>query len=99
MEAPAAGFVFDVSVATTKGLVTDIQITSAAAAATLGGMVITVPIGPGASTWRTNLLDLASQISNLAGYMLARIVGFKITLTAANTDLYFDNLSVGTLQP
>jgi hypothetical protein len=100
MEAPGAGFVFDVSVATTKGLVTDIQITSVAAGpATLGGTVITVPIGPGASTWRTNLLDLASQISNLAGDTLARIVGFKITLTAANTDLYFDNLSVGTLQP
>ena len=35
----------------------------------------------------------------VTGETLRKITGFKLTLTAANTDLYFDNLSVGTLQP
>ena len=48
MEAPGAGFVFDISVVTAQGLVTDIQVTSGAAGpATLAGTVITLPIGPG----------------------------------------------------
>ncbi len=66
MEAPGAGFVFDVSMVTAQGLVTDIQVTSAAAGpATLAGTVITLPIGPGTTIWRTTLLNLPSQISNL----------------------------------
>ena len=100
MEAPGAGFVFDVSMVTAQGLVTDIQVTSGAAGpATLAGTVITLPIGPGATIWRTTLLNLQSEISNLVTDTLVKITGFKLTLTAANTDLYFDNLSVGTLQP
>ncbi|MGD1100846.1 MAG: hypothetical protein ABSA59_02175 [Terriglobia bacterium] len=100
MEGPGVGFVFDISVVTAQGLVTDIQVTSGTAGpATLAGTVITLPIGPGAGAWRTTLLDLKSQISNLTGDTLVKITGFELTLTAANTDLYFDNLSVGTLQP
>ncbi len=100
MEAAGAAFVFDVSVVTALGLVTDIQVSSGAAGpATLAGTVITLPIGPGATIWRTTLLNLKSQISSLVSDTLVKITGFKLTLTAANTDLYFDNLSVGTLQP
>jgi len=100
MEAAATGFIFDVSMVTAQGLVTDIQVTSGAAGpATLAGAVITVPIGPGATIWRTTLLDLKSLILNLTSDTLVKITGFKLTLTAANTDLHFDNLSVGTLQP
>jgi hypothetical protein len=100
MEAPGAGFLFDISMVTAQGLVTDIQVTNGTAGpATLAGTVITVPIGPGATIWRTTLLNLESVILNLAVDTLVRITGFKLTLTAANTDLYFDNLSVGTLQP
>jgi len=100
MEGPGVGFVFNISVITAKGLVTGVQATSAAAgAATLAGTVITVPIGPGATIWRTTLVNLASLISSLANDTLSKITGFNLTLTAANTDLYFDNLSVGTLQP
>ena len=100
MEAPGATFVFDISITTTKGLVTDVQVTSAVAGlATLAGTVITVPIGPGATNWRTTLINLQSEISNLLSDTLVKIAGFKLTLTAANTDLYFDNLSVGSLQP
>ncbi len=100
MEGPGVGFVFDVSLVTAQGLVTDIQVTSAAAgAATLAGTVITLPIGLGATNWRTTLLDLKSQISNLTADTLVKITGFTLTLTTPNTDLYFDNLSVGALQP
>jgi hypothetical protein len=100
MEAAGATFVFDVSVVTAQGLVTDIQVTSGpAGAATLSGTVITLPIGPGNQQWRTTLLDLKFQISNLTGDTLQQITGFKLTLTSANTNLYFDNFSVGTLQP
>jgi hypothetical protein len=100
MEAPGAGFVFDISIVTTHGLVTDIQVTSGAeGSATLAGTVITLPIGPGTTIWRTTLLNLQSLISNLVIDTLVEITGFKLTLTAASTDLYFDNLSVGTLQP
>ena len=75
---PGASFVFDVSVATAKGLVTDIQITSGAAgAATLSGAVITLPIGPGADVWRTTFVDLKSQIANVAADTLVEITGFK----------------------
>jgi len=42
---------------------------------------------------------LPSEISSFVTDTLVKITGFKLTLTAANTDLYFDNLSVGTLQP
>jgi hypothetical protein len=100
MEAVGAGFVVDVGVVTAQGLVTDIQVTSGAPGpATLAGTILTVPIGPGASTWRTTLLNLESLILNLTSDTLVEITGFTLTLTAANTDLYFDNLNVGNLQP
>ncbi len=98
-ESSAVGFVFDVSVTTASGKVTDIEVTSAAAApASLFGTVITVAVGPGSGFYRTQLLNLQSLISDLAGDTLASIAGFKVTLTAAG-DLYFDNFSVGGLQP
>jgi hypothetical protein len=100
LEAAGTGFVFDISVVTAHGLVRDIQITSGAAGpSTLAGTVITVPIGAGAMAWRTTLLNLQSEIASLVTDTLSKITGFTLTLTAANTDLYFDNLSVGTLQP
>jgi hypothetical protein len=100
LEGPATSFVFDLSIVTAQGLVTDIQVTSAAAAAaTLAGTVITLPIGPGSGVWRTTLLNLQSQLSTVVNDTLVKITGFKLTLGAANTDLCFDNLSVGTLQP
>ena len=49
--------------------------------------------------WRTTLVNLQSEISNLTADTLVKITGFKLTLTSGNTDLYFDNFSVGTLQP
>ena len=100
MEGPGTSFVFDIGIVTAKGLVTDLQVTSGTAGpATLAGTVITLPIGPGATNWRTTLLNLESEVLNLTGDTLVKITGFKLTLTAANTDLYFDNLSVGTVQP
>lgn len=100
LESPGVGFVFDVSVVTTQGRVTDLQITNAAVgSATLAGTIITVPIGPGASLWRTTLVNLQAQISALTNDTLAKITGFKLTLTSASTDLYLDNLSVGIVQP
>jgi hypothetical protein len=44
-------------------------------------------------------LNLESLLLNLTSDTLVRITGFKLTLTTANTNLYFDNLSLGTLQP
>lgn len=94
-----AGFVFDVSVSTQNGRVTDVQVTGGAPQpATLIGTVILVGVGPGIGFYRTQLLDLQSLVSILAGDTLTAITGFRITLAAAG-DLYFDNLSVGGLQP
>ncbi|HMD97334.1 MAG TPA: hypothetical protein VKM93_08435 [Terriglobia bacterium] len=104
-EAASSTFQIDIGVATVGGKVTDVQVTSAAAGSTTGGATfnagtktIIIPIGPGTSNWRTTLVDLKSQVSNLTGDTLASITSFKVTLTAAG-DMYFDNLSVGTLQP
>ncbi len=100
LEAAGASFVFDVGVATSGGLVTDVQVTSdPSGPATLAGTIITVPIGPGTSVWRTTLLNLASLILNLTNDSLVNISEFRLTLTAAGSNLYLDNVSVGTLQP
>jgi len=100
MELAAATFVVDVAVTTAGGLVTHVQATSGAVGpATLAGSTITIPIGPGNQVWRTTLLNLESLILNLSGDSLTSVTGFKLTLTAASTDLYFDNLSLGTPQP
>ena len=63
-----------------------------------GTKVITVPTGPGANAYRFVLLDLASLISTLGADTLSSITSFKVTLNALG-DIYFDNLSAGTLQP
>ncbi|HEV2416939.1 MAG TPA: hypothetical protein VGX94_03980, partial [Terriglobia bacterium] len=100
-EASAVTFVFDISVTSKSGSVTDIQVTSGAPAPAFynaGTKVITIAIGPGGGFYRTNLINLQSLIPNLAADTLTAITGFKITLTAAG-DLYFDNFSVGGLQP
>ena len=100
LEAPGTSFVFGIGIATANGLVTSLQVSSdAAGPATLAGTVITLPIGPGAGVWRTTLLDLPAQISSLVSDTLVNITSFQLTLTAPNTDLYFDNLSAGALQP
>ena len=94
-------FQIDTGVTTAGGNVTDVQVTSEAAGpATFDASTKTVivPIGPGSSNWRTTLLDLKSQISDLTGDTLSSITSFKVTLPVAG-DMYFDNLSVGTLQP
>lgn len=100
-EAASATFVFDVSVSTQNSNVTDIQVTSSApkpASYDPNTKIITIAVGPGGGFYRTQLLDLKSQISNLTGDTLTSITGFKLTLTAPG-DLYFDNFSVGGLQP
>jgi hypothetical protein len=95
----AVGFIFDVSVTTAAAKVTQVQVTSGSPApATLSGTMITIAVGPGVNFYRTQLLDLQSLISTLAGDTLTSITGFKVTLTTAG-DLYFDNFSVGGLQP
>jgi hypothetical protein len=100
-EAATTSFVFDVSVKTQKGAVTDVQVTSAAAGSVSYNpttKIISLPIGPGNNTYRTNLIDLQAQIADLANDTLTAISGFKVTLTSPG-DLYFDNFSVGGLQP
>ncbi len=95
----AVGFVFDVGVATASGKVTDVQVTSGSPEpATLAGTVITIAVGPGVNFYRTQLLDIQSLVSALAGDTLTSINSFKVTLTTIG-DLYFDNFSVGNLQP
>lgn len=100
-EAEGVTFAFDVGVTTQSGSVVDVLVTSGApapAAYSASTKTITIAVGPGGGFYRTQLLDLQSQISNLTGDTLTAITGFKVTLTAAG-DLYFDNFSVGGLQP
>ncbi|MGH9431175.1 MAG: hypothetical protein ACRD3T_06505 [Terriglobia bacterium] len=100
-ESVTLGFVFNVSVTTKSGSVTDVEVTAAPAGpATYNSStkIITVPIGPGANTYRTNLINLQTQIAALANDTLTAIIGFKVTLSSAG-DLHFDNFSVGGLQP
>ncbi|MGH9406334.1 MAG: hypothetical protein ACRD3D_10935 [Terriglobia bacterium] len=100
-EASTTTFVFDVSVTTAGGLVTDIQVTSgspAPARYSSSTKIITIAVGPGEGFYRTQLTNVKSLISTLAADTLSSITGFKVTLTAIG-DLYFDNLSVGGLQP
>jgi len=100
-EAAGVGFSFDISVTTANGAVTDVLVTSGAEAPALfnaGTKTITLAIGPGAGTYRTQLVNLASLISSLASDTLSSITGFRITLDAAG-DLKFDNLSIGNIQP
>ena len=100
-EAQAVTFSFDIGVTTAGAKVTKVSVTSGAAGAATynaGTKTITVPIGAGGNTYRTNLVNLASLVSSLASDTLSSITSFKATLTATG-DLYFDNFSVGTLQP
>ncbi len=100
-EATAVTFAFDISVTTKNGSVTDIQVnsnTEAPAAYSSGTKQIAIAVGLGDSAYRTEALDLASLVSSLASDTLTAITGFKVTVNAAG-DLYFDNLSVGGLQP
>ncbi|HUY12395.1 MAG TPA: hypothetical protein VMX16_02040 [Terriglobia bacterium] len=100
-ETSTTGFVFDVSVTTKAGSVTDVQVSSAAAGPpsyNSSTKIIILPIGPGTNTYQTHLINLQAQIASLANDSLTAITGFKVTLTSAG-DLYFDNLSVGGLQP
>jgi hypothetical protein len=100
-EAASLPFVFSIGVTTASGAVTAVNITSDAvgpASYNAAAKTITIPVGPGDNTYRTNLVPLASLISSLASDRLTAITSFKITVGAAG-DLYLDNLSVGTEQP
>src|SRR5208337_60073 len=97
-EAYAVGFNFAIGVTTAGGKVTSVQVTSAAAAASLTGTVITIAVGPGNDLYRFHLINLAELISTLAGDALNSITGFVITLSAPG-GLYFDNFSAGNTQP
>ena len=100
-EAAAVTFSFDAGVTTAAAAVTKVSVTSAApgpATYSAATKTITVPVGAGANTYRTNLLNLGSLVSSLASDTLRSITSFKATLTTTG-DLYFDNFSVGTLQP
>lgn len=100
-EAAAATFNITVGVTTAGGNVTSVQATSdpaGAASFSSATKAITVPVGPGANTYRFVLLDLASLVSTLASDALRSISSFKVTLNAPG-DVYFDNLSAGSLQP
>lgn len=100
-ESAAVTFVFEISVTTTGGSVTAVHLTSDAAAPAVynaSSKTIAIAVGPGADFYRTHLLDLKFEISNLASDTLTSIAAFKVTLTSPG-DLYFDNLSVGGLQP
>ena len=98
----SGGFAFDVSVTTSLGKVTDVQVnsgTAAAASYSSGVRQITVPIGAGSNNWRVTLVDLSGLISTLAGDSLTSVSGFRVTLGVPGMTLYLDNLSVGGLQP
>ncbi|HLW79359.1 MAG TPA: hypothetical protein VKU44_07145 [Terriglobia bacterium] len=100
-QAEAVTFSCDIGVTSAAAKVTKVSVTSGPAGAAnynASTKTITVPIGAGGNTYRTNLLNLASLVSSLAADTLSSITSFKATLTAAG-DLYFDNFSVGTLQP
>ncbi|HEV2492150.1 MAG TPA: hypothetical protein VG204_03665 [Terriglobia bacterium] len=100
-EAVGVTFSFDIGVTTAAPSVVKVSVTSATAVPasySASTKTITVPIGPGANTYRTTLLNLQSLVSSLASDTLLSITSFKVTLTATG-DLYFDNFSVGTLQP
>ncbi|MGH9468775.1 MAG: hypothetical protein ACRD1N_00360 [Terriglobia bacterium] len=100
-EAAAVTFTFDISVSSLNSLVTGVQVTSgtpAPASYDATTKTITIAVGPGGGFYRTELIDLKSQISNLTGDELSSITGFKVILMAPG-DLYFDNFSVGGLQP
>jgi hypothetical protein len=100
-EAADVTFSFDIGVTTAASSVTKVSVTSTAAGPASylpSAQTITLPIGPGTNTYRTNLLNLESLVSSLASDTFRSITSFKATLPAAG-DLYFDNFSVGTLQP
>ncbi len=95
----AIGFVFEVSITTQQGLVTSVQVVSATSTpAALSGGIITIGVGPGTGFYRTQLLDIASLVSELANDTQTSITGFSVTLLTAG-DMYFSNLSTGGLQP
>jgi hypothetical protein len=100
-EGPTVGFVFNVSIETSSGKVTTVQVTSAPPAPAsfdAATRTITLAVGPGGNFYRTELLNLSSLVSDLASDVLTAITGFAVTLSAPG-DLYFDNFSMGGLQP
>jgi len=95
-------FSIDISITSSSGKVTDIQVNSnPGAMATYNSTTrqIMVPIGAGSNNWRVTLVNAQSLISSLAGDVLTSIAGFKVTLSAAGMIMYLDNLSTGTPQP
>ncbi len=100
-EASGLAFVFDIGVTTKNGNVADIQVTSdppVPATCNSATKNIVIAVGPGADFYRFELVNAQELVSSLAGDVLESITSFKITLTTPG-DLYFDNFSVGGLQP
>ncbi len=96
-------FVFDISVTSSLNKVTHILVNTGVAGLTTfdsPSKTITVQVGTAANVYRGHLLNLANLISVYASDTLTAITGFKITMNgSASQFLYFDNLSVGTVQP
>jgi hypothetical protein len=98
----AGAFQFNIGVSTHSSAVTKVQVTSDAAAPPrydAASKTITLPIGPGASSWRVTLVDIRSLVASLAGDTLTGITSFQVALPAAGMTMYFDNLTAGGLQP
>src|SRR6266567_4251424 len=97
----AYGFAYDIGVTTAGGNVTKITVNSSApgpATYNSGTKTITIPIGTNPGGWITTAVPVAALISSLAADTLSSITSFKVTLNFIGT-AYFDNFSLGTLQP
>ena len=98
-------YIFDISVTSTSSppKVTHVLVTSGSPTLPTydsGSKTITIPIGLGTGAYGTTLENLQELISSLTGDNLTSITGFKVTLNFGSPgDTYFDNLSVGKLQP
>ena len=100
-EAAGIPFAFTIGIITAGVAVSKVNLTSdlpAPATLDAGSHAITVPIGMGVDSYRTNLLDLGSLVSEVAADRLTSITSFNVTLDAPG-DIYLDNFTVGNIQP
>ncbi|MGH9356721.1 MAG: hypothetical protein ACRD10_11380, partial [Terriglobia bacterium] len=99
--ASGSNFVFDMGVTTSRGMVTDVLVTSGTPGLPTydsSTKTITVPIGLGSGSYGTSLENLHSLVSSLTGDTLTSISRFKVTLNFAG-DMDFNTLTAGNLQP
>ena len=97
----AFGFAYDIGVVTAGGNVTKIEVNSSGPAPAVynaGTKTITMGIGTNEGGWITTVVAVGALISSLAADTLSSLSSFKVTLNFAGSS-YFDNFSVGTLQP